>query len=109
MINVILSDDQKIVREGLKMILSLDDEINIVDEAENGRQIIQLLDEKGPNYTDVILMDVRMPLLDGVEATKIIKESLNYLPKENLMLQFLLDRERATRTSAIYYSLQKAQ
>lgn len=77
MINVILADDQKIVREGLKMILSLDDEINIVDEAENGRQLIQLLDEKGPHYTDVILMDVRMPVLDGVEATKIIKAKYN--------------------------------
>ena len=74
MINVVLADDQKIVREGLKMILSLDDEINIINETENGKNLIDLLNKEGPDYTDVILMDVKMPVLDGVEATKIIKE-----------------------------------
>ena len=73
MINIILVDDQKIVREGIKMILSLEDEINIMDEAENGRQLLEILnDDKLP---DVILMDVRMPIMDGVEATKIIKKN----------------------------------
>lgn len=71
MINVILADDQKIVREGIKMILSLDEGINILGEAENGRQLLILLNNVLP---DVILMDVRMPIMDGVEATKIIKE-----------------------------------
>ena len=73
MINIILVDDQKIVREGIKMILSLEEEINIMDEAENGRQLLETLnDDKLP---DVILMDVRMPIMDGVEATKIIKKN----------------------------------
>jgi len=71
MINIILADDQKIVREGIKMILSLDDEINILGEAENGSQLLILLKKVLP---DVILMDVRMPIMDGVEATKTIKE-----------------------------------
>jgi DNA-binding NarL/FixJ family response regulator len=71
MIRVILVDDQEIVREGLKMILSLYEEINILAEAENGEQLIMLLEKLQP---DVILMDVRMPIMDGVEATKIIKE-----------------------------------
>lgn len=71
MINVILVDDQEIVREGLKMILSLYEEINILAEAENGKQLITLLEKLQP---DVILIDVRMPIMDGVEATKIIKE-----------------------------------
>ena len=63
MINIILVDDQKIVREGIKMILSLEEEINIMDEAENGRQLLEILnDDKLP---DVILMDVRMPIMDG--------------------------------------------
>jgi len=71
MINVILVDDQQIVREGIKMILSLDDEITILKEAENGKQLLEILQKIRP---DVILMDVRMPIMDGVEATRIVKE-----------------------------------
>ncbi|WP_315067733.1 response regulator transcription factor [uncultured Clostridium sp.] len=75
MINVILVDDQKIVREGIKMILSLDNEINVIEEAENGKHLLEILSEG--ILPDVILMDIRMPIMDGVEATKIIKE--NYI------------------------------
>ena len=71
MISVILVDDQEIVREGLKMILSLYEEINILAEAENGEQLVKLLEK---SKADVILMDVRMPIMDGVEAVKIVKE-----------------------------------
>ncbi|MDS0527346.1 response regulator transcription factor [Clostridium sp. SHJSY1] len=70
MINVILADDQKIIREGIRMILSLDKEINIIGEAENGQELIKLVENTIPN---IILMDVRMPLIDGVKATKLIK------------------------------------
>lgn len=73
MINVILVDDQKIVREGIKMILSLDDEIKVVNEAENGKELVEFL--KTNEYPDVILMDVRMPIMDGVQATKIVKDN----------------------------------
>ena len=73
MINVILVDDQKIVREGLKMLLSLDEEIAIVNEAENGKQLLEILSDG--DLPDIILMDVRMPIMNGVEATKIIKEN----------------------------------
>jgi len=71
MINIILVDDQEIVREGIKMILSLDEEITILEEAENGKQLLEILNKIHP---DVILMDVRMPIMDGVQATKIVKE-----------------------------------
>lgn len=70
MIRVMICDDQKIVREGLKMILSLHEEIQIVAEAENGQVLLQTLQNM---YADVILMDVRMPVMDGIEATKQIK------------------------------------
>ena len=71
MIDVVLVDDQEIVREGIKMILSLDDEINILGEAENGKRLLEILPIKMP---DVILMDIRMPIMDGVDTTKLIKE-----------------------------------
>ena len=70
MIKVMLADDQEIVREGIKMMLSLDDEIRIVGEAGNGRELLLLLEGQLP---DVILMDIRMPGLDGVETTEIVK------------------------------------
>lgn len=71
MINVMLTDDQKIVREGIKMILSLDNELNIIGEAENGRELLNLIEKQIP---DVVLMDIRMPGLSGVETTKLIKQ-----------------------------------
>ena len=71
MIKVVLADDQKIVREGIKMILSLYDEIEVIAEAENGKELIDMLQDIQP---DVILMDIRMPIIGGVEATKIIKQ-----------------------------------
>lgn len=72
MINTVIVDDQEIVREGLKMILSLHDEINIVGEAANGEDLLSLLKEAIP---DVILMDIRMPIMDGIEATKKVKDN----------------------------------
>jgi DNA-binding NarL/FixJ family response regulator len=71
MINIIIVDDQEIVREGLKMILSLHEEVNIIAEASNGKELIKLLKTLSP---DVILMDIRMPIMDGIEATKLVKE-----------------------------------
>lgn len=71
MINTIIVDDQEIVREGLKMILSLHHEIHIVGESSNGKDLLKLLETISP---DVILMDIRMPIMDGIETTKIVKK-----------------------------------
>ncbi|MBE6050212.1 MAG: response regulator transcription factor [Clostridium sp.] len=72
MINIIIADDKKLVRDGLKMLLSLYEEINVINEAENGMELITTLNKVTP---DIVLMDVRMPLMNGIEATKIIKNS----------------------------------
>ncbi|AHC40803.1 MULTISPECIES: response regulator transcription factor [Bacillus] len=69
--DIIIVDDQQIVREGLKMILSLHEEINIVGEASNGEHLLDLLKQIRP---EIILMDIRMPVMDGIEATKLVKE-----------------------------------
>src|SRR5690554_6578914 len=71
MIRVLIVDDQSLIREGLRMMLSLYDNIQLVGEADNGKEAIEILDK---DQVDLILMDIRMPIMDGVEATGIIKE-----------------------------------
>lgn len=72
MVDVVIADDQEIVREGLKMILSLhEDEVKIIGEACNGKELLKLLEINKPQ---VILMDIRMPVMNGIEAAKAVKE-----------------------------------
>ena len=71
MIRVLIVDDQSLIREGLSMMLSLYDSVTIVGEAKNGREAIETLENVD---IDLILMDIRMPIMDGVEATRIIKD-----------------------------------
>jgi DNA-binding NarL/FixJ family response regulator len=66
-IRVLLADDQALVRSGFRMILEARDDLEVVGEAEDGREAVALAAATSP---DVILMDVRMPELDGVEATR---------------------------------------
>jgi DNA-binding NarL/FixJ family response regulator len=72
MIRVLLCDDQALVRSGFRMILEAREDLEVVGEAEDGRQAIELARQLDP---DVILMDVRMPNVDGVEATRQLVES----------------------------------
>jgi DNA-binding NarL/FixJ family response regulator len=66
-IKVLLVDDQALVRSGFRMILEAKEEFDVVGEAENGREAVELAAVTSP---DVILMDVRMPDVDGVQATR---------------------------------------
>ena len=67
MIRVLLADDQALVRGGFRMILEAQNDVEVVAEAEDGQQAIALARELKP---DVVLMDIRMPGLDGLEATR---------------------------------------
>jgi len=67
MIRVLLVDDQALVRSGFRLILETREDLDVVGEAEDGREAIELARKLRP---DVILMDVRMPNVDGVEATR---------------------------------------
>ncbi|MBN1624387.1 MAG: response regulator transcription factor [Clostridia bacterium] len=71
-ISVFLVDDQALIRDGLKAILGNGNDIQIVGEASNGKEVISMVKECRP---DVILMDIRMPEMDGVEATGYIKKN----------------------------------
>lgn len=67
MIRVLLADDQALVRAGFRLILDLEDDIEVVGEAADGREAVALTRKFEP---DVVLMDVRMPEMDGIEATR---------------------------------------
>ncbi|MUV36674.1 Chemotaxis response regulator protein-glutamate methylesterase [Lentibacillus sp. JNUCC-1] len=68
---VLLVEDQAIVRQGLKVILEQDDQIKVTQEAENGQEAIDLLEK---HIVDFVMMDVRMPVMNGIEATRLIKK-----------------------------------
>ena len=67
MIKVLIVDDQNLIRQGLKALLELEADLEIIGEAENGENAINFISQLQP---DVVLMDVRMPIMDGVAATR---------------------------------------
>ena len=67
MIRVVLVDDQQLVRSGFRMILEAEDDITVVGEATNGREAVDLVERAN---ADVVLMDVQMPVMDGLTATR---------------------------------------
>jgi len=87
-IRVLIADDQPMVRAGLRMILELEPDIDIVGEAADGNEAVAVAAATEP---DVILMDVRMPNLDGLEATRRIVGSREDGPRVLILTTFDLD------------------
>ena len=73
-IKVIIADDSDFVRDGMRIILSVDEEFEVLGCAKNGKEALELCMRDKP---DVVLMDIQMPIMDGIEATKeIVKRGL---------------------------------
>ena len=72
MIKVLVADDQELIRQSLKIVLDSKEGIEVIDAVSDGQEVIQSVRKEKP---DVILMDIRMPKLDGVQCTQIIKDN----------------------------------
>lgn len=70
-IKVIIVDDSDFVRDGMKIILDIDDDFDVIGTASNGQEAVELA---RTNKCDVVLMDIQMPVMDGIEATKVFVE-----------------------------------
>lgn len=71
MIRVLIADDHKMVREGLRRILEFDGEIQVIDEADNGEECIKKIRSSKP---DIVLLDINMPFMNGIEALQEIRK-----------------------------------
>ncbi|MFT3984155.1 MAG: response regulator transcription factor [Lachnospiraceae bacterium] len=88
MIKVLIADDQELIRQGLQVVLNSREGLEVTDAVANGQEVIKSIRKNRP---DVILMDVRMPKMDGVQCTKIIKE--NYTQIKIIILTTFDDDE----------------
>jgi DNA-binding NarL/FixJ family response regulator len=106
-IRILLVDDHGVVRQGLRMYLALDPELEVVGEAANGAEALRLARELAP---DVVLMDLLMPVMDGIAATAAIRRELPEV--EVLALTSVLEDSAvygAMRAGAIGYLLKDTQ
>ncbi len=103
MITLLLVDDQRLMRDGLRTLLEMEDDLQVVAEAENGQQAVEAFVRHQP---DVVLMDIRMPHMDGVEATRRI---LHAYPQARIIILTTFDDDEyvfeALRAGALGYLL----
>jgi DNA-binding NarL/FixJ family response regulator len=109
-IRVLLVDDQALVRDGFRMILELDDEIDVVGEAEDGKAALAAVAKLRP---DLVLMDIRMPGLDGLETTR--RLMLQHDPPKVLVLttydadEYVYDAMKAGASGFLLKDVRKGQ
>jgi DNA-binding NarL/FixJ family response regulator len=93
-IRILIVDDHPVTRDGLRSALSITDEVEIVGEAASGEQAIEFVDKLKP---EVVFMDVRMPGMGGIEATRIIKQE----NPDTRVILFTVDESRQAISEAI--------
>ena len=106
-IRILIVDDHAVVRQGLKMFLGLDSDLEVVGEAENGEEAIRLTRDLNP---DVVLMDLLMPVMNGIDAITHIRR--DFPDTEVIALTSVLEDEavmKAMRAGAIGYLLKDTQ
>ncbi len=106
-IRLVIVDDHTVVRQGLKMFLSLDPELEVIAEAGDGKEAIEVVAREKP---DVVLMDLLMPEMDGIEATKVIRSE--YPDIEVIALTSVLEDKSvvgAVKAGAIGYLLKDTE
>jgi len=106
-IKVLVADDHAVVRTGITHVLATADDIEVVGEAADGQQAVELA---GARTADVVLMDLSMPVLDGIDATRRIREELP--DAQVVVLTSFSDRDRilkALDAGAIGYLLKDAE
>src|SRR5437773_3761112 len=86
-IRVVIADDHEIFREGLEGLIKKQTDIELAGEAENGKQLIEITTQLLP---DVVLTDIKMPVIDGIQATQIISEKL---PQVSVIALSMFDDE----------------
>ena len=103
LIRILLAEDQTLMRQGLKTILELESDLRVVGEAEDGKSAVRLALQLRP---DIILMDVQMPEMNGVEATKAICQAW---PEARIIILTTFDRDdyvfQGVRAGAVGYLL----
>lgn len=103
MIKVLIVDDHPMVRQGIKTLLDVYDDIEVIGEAENGREALEICEKYKP---DIVLMDLIMPEVNGIEATKEIVKNWSYI--KVVILTSFLDKkliEDSLKAGAIGYVL----
>ena len=106
MIRVLVADDHHLVRQGIRALLERQPEIQVIGEAQNGQQAVDLANDAQP---DVLLLDINMPLLNGIEVTRRVKDA--GLNTQVLILSMYSDEslvKKAFRSGARGYLLKKS-
>ncbi|GAA4217225.1 response regulator transcription factor [Actinocatenispora rupis] len=108
MIRLLVADDDELTRTGLRTLLSTEPDLTVVAEAADGNEVLPLVTEHRP---DIVLMDVRMPELDGIEATRLLRAELADPPKVLVITTFETDDHvyDALRAGAAGFLLKRAR
>ena len=84
-LSVVVVDDEPLIRSGLRAIINAEEDLTVVGEAGDGAEVLPLVRRTG---ADVVLMDVRMPAVDGIQATRLLLESLDPAPRVLVVTTF---------------------